>query len=119
MISRFLFPMLSTALGLSLPPLARTADAPAGVIFDWFEYCGHDAIFAAPLPPAFYRNPVLAGFYPDPSICRVGEDYYLVNSSFSYFPPIRQSGVSATVVVCRRNGLNGCPPPEKNLPKNS
>lgn len=31
-------------------------------------------------------NPILKGFYPDPSICRVGEDYYLVNSTFSYFP---------------------------------
>lgn len=33
-----------------------------------------------------YQNPVLAGFYPDPSITRVGNDYYLVNSSFGYFP---------------------------------
>jgi len=33
-----------------------------------------------------YTNPILAGFYPDPSICRVGDDYYIVNSSFSYFP---------------------------------
>jgi xylan 1,4-beta-xylosidase len=33
-----------------------------------------------------YTNPILAGFYPDPSICRVGDDYYLINSSFSYFP---------------------------------
>ncbi|HRI23915.1 MAG TPA: glycoside hydrolase family 43 protein [Ferruginibacter sp.] len=33
-----------------------------------------------------YTNPVLAGFYPDPSICRAGDDYYLVNSSFAYFP---------------------------------
>jgi xylan 1,4-beta-xylosidase len=31
-------------------------------------------------------NPVLSGFYPDPSICRVGGDYYLVNSSFAYYP---------------------------------
>ena len=31
------------------------------------------------------NNPILKGFYPDPSICRVGKDYYLVNSSFSYF----------------------------------
>src|SRR5438067_3419086 len=31
-------------------------------------------------------NPVLAGFYPDPSICRVGNDYYLVNSTFCYYP---------------------------------
>ena len=34
----------------------------------------------------FYKNPILSGFYPDPSICRVGEDYYLVNSTFAYFP---------------------------------
>jgi alpha-N-arabinofuranosidase len=35
-----------------------------------------------------FLNPILPGFYPDPSICRVGEDYYLVNSSFEYFPCI-------------------------------
>jgi xylan 1,4-beta-xylosidase len=35
-----------------------------------------------------YTNPVLAGFYPDPSICRVGDDYYLVNSTFAYYPGI-------------------------------
>lgn len=34
------------------------------------------------------NNPILSGFYPDPSICRVGEDYYLVNSSFAYFPGV-------------------------------
>lgn len=33
-----------------------------------------------------FTNPILSGFYPDPSICRVGNDYYLVNSSFAYFP---------------------------------
>jgi xylan 1,4-beta-xylosidase len=35
-----------------------------------------------------YRNPILPGFYPDPSICRVGDDYYLVTSSFEYFPGV-------------------------------
>ena len=35
-----------------------------------------------------YQNPVLPGFHPDPSVVRVGEDYYLVNSSFTYFPAI-------------------------------
>lgn len=35
-----------------------------------------------------FTNPILAGFYPDPSICRVGSDYFLVTSSFSYFPGI-------------------------------
>jgi alpha-N-arabinofuranosidase len=33
-----------------------------------------------------FHNPILPGFYPDPSICRVGEDYYLVTSTFEYFP---------------------------------
>ncbi len=33
-----------------------------------------------------FRNPVVGGSYPDPSICRVNDDYYLVNSSFGYFP---------------------------------
>lgn len=35
-----------------------------------------------------YTNPIIPGFYPDPSICRVGEDYYLVTSSFEYFPGV-------------------------------
>lgn len=35
-----------------------------------------------------YRNPVIPGFSPDPSICRVGADYYLVNSSFEFFPGV-------------------------------
>lgn len=35
-----------------------------------------------------YSNPVIKGFYPDPSVCRVGECYYLVNSSFVYWPGV-------------------------------
>ncbi|QGZ41732.1 alpha-N-arabinofuranosidase [Pseudoduganella flava] len=35
-----------------------------------------------------YRNPVLPGFHADPSICRVGNDYYLATSSFEYFPGV-------------------------------
>ncbi len=35
-----------------------------------------------------YRNPVIPGFYPDPSVCRVGEDYYLVTSTFEFFPGV-------------------------------
>ncbi|MGV9602874.1 glycoside hydrolase family 43 protein [Streptomyces sp. NPDC003631] len=35
-----------------------------------------------------YANPVIGGFHPDPSVCRVGEDYYAVCSSFEYFPGI-------------------------------
>ncbi|MEZ3428649.1 MAG: family 43 glycosylhydrolase [Lachnospiraceae bacterium] len=35
-----------------------------------------------------YRNPIRTGFYPDPSVVRVGDDYYMVNSSFIFFPCI-------------------------------
>lgn len=40
-----------------------------------------------------FQNPILAGYYPDPSICRAGDDYYIVNSSFAYYPglPLFQS----------------------------
>lgn len=42
-----------------------------------------------PVPPGpSFRNPVIAGFHPDPSVCRVGGDYYLVCSSFEYFPGV-------------------------------
>jgi xylan 1,4-beta-xylosidase len=35
-----------------------------------------------------YRNPVIPGFHPDPSICRADDTYYLVTSSFTYFPGV-------------------------------
>jgi xylan 1,4-beta-xylosidase len=34
----------------------------------------------------YYQNPIFAGDYPDPSIIRDGEDYYIVHSSFNYYP---------------------------------
>ena len=40
-----------------------------------------------------YTNPIIPGSFPDPSICRVDDHYYIVNSSFEYFPalPIHKS----------------------------
>ncbi len=35
-----------------------------------------------------FRNPVLPGFHADPSVCRAGDDFYLVNSTFQYFPGV-------------------------------
>lgn len=35
-----------------------------------------------------YKNPILSGFHPDPSICRVGDDFYLVTSTFEFFPGV-------------------------------
>lgn len=47
----------------------------------------YESMTKAPLS-GMYRNPIRTGFFPDPSIVRVGEDYYMVNSSFIYFPCI-------------------------------
>lgn len=59
---------------------------PASLAFDWFEYTPD------PQAPTWTKgehpNPLFTGFYPDPSICQVGEDYYLINSTFAYFPGI-------------------------------
>jgi len=64
----------------SSPAVART------MRFTRFEYRGVDS---GPTTPAgHYRNPIISGFYPDPSVVRVGADFYLVNSSFSWFPGI-------------------------------
>lgn len=56
------------------------------VQFDWFNYQGLDPIFDGPLAAGTYQNPVLAGFFPDPSIIRNGDDYYMTVSSFTYTP---------------------------------
>lgn len=47
-----------------------------------------DCILFSTRVSAPIRNPILPGFYPDPSICRKGKDYYLVTSTFSYFPGV-------------------------------
>ena len=36
----------------------------------------------------YANNPILPGFRPDPSICRVGDDYYIATSTFEWFPGI-------------------------------
>ena len=61
--------------------------------FHAFAYMGRDAVFDTPLPAGQFRNPILTGFQPDPTLCRVGDDYYLVTSSFSYLPglPVHHS----------------------------
>lgn len=56
--------------------------------FAWFDYSGNDTVFKKPLAANEFQNPILAGFYPDPSVVRVGSDFYLVNSTFGFFPGI-------------------------------
>jgi len=67
---------------------AHAAPQAPPVHFDWFEYAGMDTAFEVPLPAGHYRNPVLAGFHADPSIVRANDRFYLVNSSFTYFPGV-------------------------------
>ena len=92
--ARRLLPLLALAaagcLPMGGPSSSRAAASPASVArFDWFEYSGRDSVYERlRAGPGDYVNPILAGFYPDPSITRVGEDYYLVTSTFTYFPGI-------------------------------
>jgi xylan 1,4-beta-xylosidase len=66
--------------------LAALLAAASVATFDWFEYRGDDHL---PTPSAGqFANPIMQGFYPDPSVTRVGDDYYLVNSTFAWFPGI-------------------------------
>ena len=77
--------LLTLGLGTALAVSGANA-APRTAVFDWFEYRGNDPL---PAPKAGeYANPILGGFYPDPSMIRVGRDYYLINSTFSWFPGI-------------------------------
>ena len=78
---------------LSTILVSAAASASEAVKFDWFEYTGRDATFADPLPAGSFSNPILPGYFPDPSVIRVGNKYYLVNSSFAHFPgiPIHES----------------------------
>ena len=71
--------------GLAIALLACSLGAIAGEArFTRIDYSGDDG---GPAPATSqYRNPVLAGFYPDPSAIRVGDDFYLVTSTFGYFP---------------------------------
>ncbi|WP_137904320.1 glycoside hydrolase family 43 protein [Chryseobacterium sp. 2VB] len=57
--------------------------------FSDFNYRGNDKIYNDnTLKPDEFYSPILQGCYPDPSITKKGEDYYLVNSSFSMFPGV-------------------------------
>jgi xylan 1,4-beta-xylosidase len=47
----------------------------------------YEEVCGAPLT-GMYRNPIRTGMHPDPSVLRVGDDYYMVNSSFIFFPSI-------------------------------
>ncbi|WP_334167935.1 glycoside hydrolase family 43 protein [Phocaeicola paurosaccharolyticus] len=84
-------------LGLALGITATVGVNAAGTIkadknsaeFSKFIYQGKDRVYQEnPLKEGEFYNPILQGCYPDPSICRKGNDYYLVTSTFAMFPGV-------------------------------
>ena len=83
---------LLSAIGLSVGLLSCSTSVPEGAaVFDFFKYEGRDDFYVEnPLPgDDFAYNPLLPGWYSDPSICTDGKgNYYLVTSTFSYYPGV-------------------------------
>lgn len=76
-------------LNPSLPRLAYSQGHPSAewVAFSSFTYIGEDdGIQSQRVGEKHFLNPILPGMYPDPSIIRVASEYYLVNSTFNWYP---------------------------------
>ena len=78
---------------MTLNPLmemnAQRKSATNNPIFTNYVYQGEDQVYENnPLKPDEFYNPILQGCYPDPSITRKGDDYYLVTSTFAMFPGV-------------------------------
>ncbi len=70
-------------------PFIRELLSPKKAVFESFSYsAGHTNEEADTAKSTGLSNPILPGCYPDPSICRAGNDYYLVNSSFAFYPGV-------------------------------
>ena len=85
---------LLSLIGLmTLNPLvemkALKKQVPNNPVFTSYVYQGEDQVYENnPLMPDEFYNPILQGCYPDPSITRKGDDYYLVTSTFAMFPGV-------------------------------
>ena len=71
----------------SVNPVKTLVVLVVAVVSSWFILLPVSSGLAEESPSTF-ENPILSGFYPDPSISRVGDDYYLVTSTFEYFPGV-------------------------------
>lgn len=72
--------------GNDLPVVGKSV-----ALFDYFNYKGEDDVYISnPLPgDDYFYNPILPGWYSDPSICTNGEgDYFLAVSTFTYYPGV-------------------------------
>lgn len=84
MNTKILFPIVAISLiGCTQNRNLNTEKAH----FEYFSYMGNDDCYnQLQLADDEMLNPILSGFYPDPSVCNRGGDYYLVNSTFAFFP---------------------------------
>ncbi len=81
-------PIMLTAVFTALFSLTLFSQANSP-LFTNFVYEGTDKVYTDnPLKPGEFYNPILQGCYPDPSITRKGDDYYVVCSSFAMFPGV-------------------------------
>ena len=53
-----------------------------------FICSSQDNVQNAKITAQGFQNPVIPDYYPDPSVCRVGDDFYMVNSTFLFFPGV-------------------------------
>lgn len=82
----FLVLFAATGTGQNSP---KGKQSSIGPLFTNFVYQGSDEVYKNnPLKPDEFYNPILQGCYPDPSITRKGNDYYLVTSTFAMFPGV-------------------------------
>ncbi|MEP9402935.1 glycoside hydrolase family 43 protein [Sphingomonas sp. VNH70] len=79
--------MIAPRIAAALALFTLTAATGEPARFADFAYQGRSPGAAKP-KAGEYANPILSGYYPDPSVLRVGEDYYLALSSFAHFPGI-------------------------------
>lgn len=89
--------LASVALSLSVascgsgPKQDLPVPASSTALFDRFTYVGEDNFYQSnPLPDeSYFYNPILAGWYSDPTLCTNGEgDYFLATSTFTYYPGV-------------------------------
>ena len=89
-MSRTAMLMLSVLFTFSPADASGKVKAPKNApVFSEFSYEGSDNIYSNnPIGTSEFYTTILQGCYPDPSICRKGDDYYLVCSSFAMFPGV-------------------------------
>ncbi|WP_339900170.1 glycoside hydrolase family 43 protein [uncultured Gilvimarinus sp.] len=80
--------LIATLAGCSAPGDQPQNGAPTGqkaATFSQFSYQGQSQEDVT-VGKGEFRNPIISGYAPDPTVARVGDDYYVVTSSFTHFP---------------------------------